>query len=235
MTAIVYSAIYGDYDALKQPANQDADCEFVCFTDAKLPARVGAWHIVRSDLDRDAHPRLRAKRYKLLSHQFFPNGRWKPAIWSRARNLDLSIWVDGSLEIESASFVSDMRARLLDSDWAMFVHPDRDDLYEEAELSASLPKYRSLPIREQAESYRNLVPSHSGLFACGVIVRREPVSERLQTAAHSWWDENVKWTYQDQLSLPYVWTKHPGTRPAAIAEPLRHNQWFRIRKHVSAL
>lgn len=234
MSAVVYTAIAGGYDELKQPVAQDTDCEFVCFTDAAGPARVGAWRMVRFEADPKVHPRLRAK-FKILSHEYFRDGRWKLSFWSFARRLDVSIWVDGSLAIESPRFVSDMRARLGDGEWAMFAHPDRDCIYEEAELSATLPKYQGLPIREQVEAYRGLVPAHSGLFACGIIVRREPVSDRLRAAAQSWWEENVKWTYQDQLSLPYVWQKHPGARPTAIEEPLRHNAWFRIRKHASAL
>jgi len=235
LSAVVYTAIAGGYDELKQPAAQDCECEFVCFSDSDGPSRIGAWRVLRFDSDAGLHPRLRAKRFKILSHDVFPEGRWKPSFWSRTRRLDLSIWIDGSLEIESPTFVSDMRARLGDGAWAMFVHPDRDCIYEEAALSATLPKYQGLPILEQVEAYRATVPPHSGLYACGVIVRREPVSALLQAAARCWWEENVNWTYQDQLSLPYVWATHPGARPTAIDAPLRHNAWFRIRKHASVM
>jgi O-antigen biosynthesis protein len=236
VTAVVYTAISGDYDSLKQPAAQNADCEFVCFTDSDWPARIGAWRVQRFAPDPALHPRMRAKRPKILSHEYFPGGRWRPAsFWSRARSYDLSIWVDGSIEIGSSRFVGDMRALLGAGDWAMFRHPDRDCIYEEAELSLTLPKYQGLPIHEQVETYRGLVPPHAGLYACGVIVRREPVSELLQAAALSWWSENVRWTYQDQLSLPYVIAKHPGSAPVAIDAPLRSNAWFRIRKHAHVL
>ncbi len=237
MTAVVYTAIAGDYDSLKAPAAQDENCAFVCFTDADWPARIGAWRVAPLEPDPALHPRLRAKRPKILAHEVFPGGRWKPSapFWSRTRKFDLSIWVDGSIEIESPTFVSDMRKLLGRGEWAMFRHPDRDCIYEEAELSLTLPKYQGLPIREQVESYRGVVPPHAGLFACGIIVRREPVSERLQAAALSWWDENVRWTYQDQLSLPFVIAKHPGCAPVAIESSLRANEWFRIRRHARAL
>jgi hypothetical protein len=235
VSAVVYTAIAGGYDELKQPVAQDAECEFVCFSDSAGPSRIGAWRIVRFKPDASLHPRMRAKRFKILSHEYFPKGRWKPSFWSRPRRLDVSIWIDGSLEIVSPKFVSDMRVRLGEGAWAMFVHPDRDCIYEEAALSMTLPKYQGLPILEQVESYRPTVPPHSGLYACGIIVRREPVSELLRAAAQSWWEENVNWTYQDQVSLPYVWTKHPGARPTTISELQRHNAWFRIRKHASLL
>jgi Protein of unknown function (DUF616) len=237
VTAVVYTAIAGGYDELKQPVAQDAAVEFVCFTDADWPQRVGAWRIAPLNAESGQHPRLSAKRPKILSHEFFPQGRWKApsSLWPFARKFDLSIWIDGSIEIRSPSFVSDMRQRLGEADWAMFVHPDRDCIYEEAELSLTLPKYQGLPIREQVASYRTSVEPHAGLYACGVVVRREPASELLQAATQSWWDENVRWTYQDQLSLPYVWSKHPGARPRPIEASLRTNEWFRIGKHAHKL
>ena len=235
MRAVIYTAIFDGYDTLNQPAVQDEACDFICFTDMDLPRRVGAWRIVPIRRDRRAHPRLQAKHFKLMSHRVFPRGRlaWRYAVLSRRPHFDLSVWVDGSVRIMSPSFVGDMRERLADGPWAMFIHPDRDCIYEEAQESSGMRKYRDLPIFPQVEAYRSTVPPRGGLHACTVIVRREPVPRRVVEVHDAWWAENLKWTYQDQLSLPYVLRRDGGPDPHPIRECLWNNPWFDILPHTS--
>lgn len=233
MHAVVYTAIFGDYDTLKQPSPQDESCDFICFTDGAMPARVGAWRVIRVKPDTALHPRLQAKYFKLLSHAIFPGGRLalRYAPLSFRRRADLSIWIDASLQIGSPTFVRDMRHQLGDGDWAMFLHPWRDCIYDEASASLALPKYQTLPVLAQVEAYRHLVPPHGGLYACGVIARREPAAERLKRIHDLWWQENVKWTYQDQLSLPYVLREAGSCEPRHIPGDILANQWFNFIPH----
>jgi hypothetical protein len=176
---------------------------------------------------------MQAKWFKLLSHKVFPRGRlaWRYAPISRRRRADLSIGVDGSMRIKCPTFVKDMRSNLANGDWAMFIHPDRDCIYDEADLSATLFKYQGLPIFPQVDAYRSTVPPHCGLYACATITRREPLAERLGQVHDLWWEENLKWTYQDQLSLPYVLRKVGKCEPQHILGDLRRNIWFDIIRH----
>ena len=180
------------------------------------------------------HPRLQAKRFKLASHEIFPRGRlaWRYAPLSHRPRFDLSVWVDGSVQITSPRFVGDMRDRLGAGDWAMFAHPERDCIYDEAQVSVGLRKYRDLPILSQVASYRTTVPPHGGLNASGIIVRREPAPSRLVAVHAAWWAENVTWTYQDQLSLPYALRRLGGPAPTPIADCLWNNPWFVIQPHT---
>jgi alkaline ceramidase TOD1/glycosyltransferase MUCI70-like protein len=235
MRAVVYSAIFGNYDVLKQPLPQDEPCDFICFTDSEMPSRVGAWRVIRVKPDPVVHPRMQAKYFKLLSHKVFPRGRLaaRYAPFSVRRRADLSIWIDASLQIKNSAFVRDMREKLGGGNWAMFTHPDRDCIYDEALVSITMPKYEALPILPQVEAYRPVVPPHGGLYACGVIVRREPLAECLKPVQERWWEENVKWTYQDQLSLPFVLRSIEDCNPVRIFDPLRNNRWFDITPHIS--
>jgi hypothetical protein len=232
---VIYTAIFGGYDELKQPAAQDQPCDFICFTDMKLPRRVGAWRVVPVRRDLRLHPRMQAKRFKLISHRIFPGGRlaWRYAPLSRRPRYDLSVWVDGSLQVTSARFVGDLRNRLGNGDWAMFVHPDRDCIYEEAQFSLRMRKYHDLPIHPQVDAYRDVVSPHGGLYACTIIVRREPASNGVAAVDDAWWAENLKWTYQDQLSLPYVLRRLGGPEPVLIRENLWKNAWFDLLPHTS--
>ena len=233
MRAIVYTAIFGGYDGLKQPVLQDEACDFICFTDSAMPSRVGAWRVIHVRRDRQVHPRMQAKYFKLLSHRIFPGGRLaaRYAPFSVRRRADLSIWIDGSLQIKSPSFVSDMRRNLDDGDWAMFAHPWRDCIYEEASASLTLPKYQTVPILPQVDAYKSVVPPHGALYAGGVIVRREPVTECLKRVDELWWQENVKWTFQDQLSLPYVIRRIANCEPLHIPGDIFSNAWFDFIPH----
>jgi hypothetical protein len=235
MRAVVYTAIFGKYDTLRQPAPQDAPCDFICFTDSKMPSRVGTWRIIQVRPDPAVHPRMQAKYFKLLSHRIFPGGRLaaRYAPFSVRRRADLSIWIDASLQIKNPAFVTDMRDKLGSGNWAMFTHPDRDCIYDEALVSITMPKYQTLPILPQVEAYRSTVPPHGGLYACGIIVRREPLAESLKQVNQRWWEENVKWTYQDQLSLPFVLRDVGNCNPVGIGGSLWNNPWFDIIPHNS--
>ena len=72
MRAIVNTTIFGDFDELKQPVAQDAPCKFICFTDTRIPARVGAWQVFHVRTNPQVQPRIQAERFKLLSHKIFP-------------------------------------------------------------------------------------------------------------------------------------------------------------------
>src|SRR5437879_1575817 len=76
-------------------------------------------------------------------------------------------------------------------------------IYAEAEFSKTMPKYFDQPIAEQIESYRaEGYPARMGLIATGLIARSTAAD--LSAIEEMWWDENLRWSYQDQLSLPVV-------------------------------
>ena len=233
MRAVVFTAIFGNYDDLKEPVSQDAPCDFVCFTDGILPSRMGSWRVIRVATDSKQHPRLQAKRYKILSDEVFPNGKLGPQFREAemSRPYDLSIWIDANRRITGSGFVSSMRQNLGGGDWAMFVHPDRDCLYDEADVCMSLPKCQGYGIPEQIEAYRTKVPPHGGLHACTVIVRREPLAEHLSTMSRLWWDEINNRTLRDQLSLPYLLALFPDCKPVLMPEHMRANPWFEAAPH----
>jgi hypothetical protein len=85
----------------------------------------------------------------------------------------------------------------------MFPHPERGCIYDEVVQSATMRKYQAQPIHEQAASYRTEgYPAQNGLMACGLIARRARAD--LGGINEMWWRENLRWSYQDQLSLPVV-------------------------------
>jgi hypothetical protein len=231
MSTVIYTAIFGDYDSLKQPVEQDIPCDFICFTDCLAAGIDGAWRIIHIPAKADAHPRMRAKFFKLMSHKIFPGGHlaFRYNGWRRIfkpKKYSASIWIDGRFQVTSSSFARDLVSIVDSSGWAMFRHSVRDCIYDEAAESRLMRKYRNVPLDAQVAAYRNAgFPEKSGLYECGIIARREPLSFPLKAINAQWWDDNLRWTYQDQVSLPFVLQDYPASRPAIIPGQLFSNHW----------
>ncbi|MDE3086644.1 MAG: DUF616 domain-containing protein, partial [Acidobacteriota bacterium] len=167
------------------------------------------------------HPRLSAKWFKIRPEKELPGYRY-------------TIWIDGGIVLSTASFADTVLSALNGSGLAFFKHPVRENIFDEAEASKTLPKYAALPLIEQVEHYRNRgYPGTNGLFAAGVIVR-DNSKRALRSFGRRWMRENLRWTYQDQLSLPYVLWRS-GITPGTIPYDLWDNPLFSLREHNSEL
>lgn len=216
MSVACYTAICGGYDDLKSHPDI-ADVDFVAFTDD--PTLASEEWTVRLVAPDGTHPRDQAKQFKLFPHCWLPE-------------YDFTIWVDGSHEILTDRFALDAIAAIDETGIAVYEHPWRSCIYEEAagSLEEQPEKYQGTPITEQVGSYRAAGhPENWGLYATGTIARyRSPQVAMLMEA---WAAEIDRWTYQDQLSLPVV-CRRLDMRPATF--PLHQifgNPWTSIHAH----
>lgn len=197
--------------------------DYVAFVDDIAKAK-GPWAAARC-YDGFKHPNLNAKIHKVLAHQWHPDTEY-------------SIWIDAtvSLKVPADDFA---KAFLGDADLAMFPHPERDCIYEEAAVSALLPdywhagfyKYDGRQMAAQVQSYREAGwPEHAGLVECGVILRRHtPAVARFNDL---WWSEICRHTFQDQLSV-LVAAQRAGVKIARIPGSIRHgNDFVGYHRHV---
>ncbi|MGZ5513433.1 MAG: glycosyltransferase domain-containing protein, partial [Chthoniobacterales bacterium] len=141
----VYTAICGGYDTLKPIPEQDVACDYLCFSDDAGLTSPGPWKIMPVSSSKRAHPRMRARFFKTLHHRLFKRGRLSSA-GILAPRYDYTVWIDGSIQVKSASFVREFLQHIGASGWSMFVHPDRNCIYPEAEFSMTMPKYFDQPI-----------------------------------------------------------------------------------------
>lgn len=239
MKVCVYTAIHGAHDELRPALPQTVDCDFICFTDQPDLPRDRGWRIIQAKR-REAHPRMRAKFFKVLSHRAFPGGRlaWRhdpvAALLGRRPRYDALVWIDGCIQVTSPDFVASFVAHVGGTGWSMLRHPDRDCIYEEAIGSRGLRKYDGQPLEDQVAAYRaEGFPAHHGLMACTVIARRTD-APALAALNEAWWRENLEWTYQDQISLPVVlWRRRQGYDPVELN--LWDNPWFSRLDHRTEL
>ena len=228
--ACIYTAIYGEYDDLAEQPPQSVPTDFVCFTDG-VPRAVPPWAVVRNRRRGHLSPRMRAKFFKVLSHRVFPRGR--PAMLEtfpfglrgRRYPYDYVIWIDASIRITRADFAEMMIAEIGQAGMSMIVHPDRDCVYDELDATIAWGKYQAAPVTEQVASYRQEgYPAHRGLMAGGLITR---ACGDLSVAQinEAWWAEQVRWTDQDQLSLPVVLWRL-GREVSVVRIPLWTSGYF---------
>ena len=215
----VYTAIFGQYDRLHElPDGIGADADFICFTDDETLACPG-WE-VRAERPRYPHPRMAAKEYKTLPHVVLPE-------------YEETAWIDGSFRIGHAAFAREIFSYLQPAGMALFLHPDRGCIYDEAEVSRGMPKYAGQNLQGQVSHYRAQgYPEKNGLFACGVIARRRD-DPAIRHLSELWMLENLRFIYHDQLSLPFlVWKL--GLSPAVFRMHLWQSRWGSWEIHAHA-
>lgn len=192
---MIYSANYGDYEPHRPQPHR-----IPTYRDEAVPEIVTDWQRVGS-----AYPRMAAKWWKARPDLAVPG-------------TDITVWMDGSCELLVPDFYDRCVAELGDDDALLMRHPWRDCIYDEEAASHPNGKYDGQPTLEQVESYRAQGhPEHWGLVQTTVMVRRD--NERIRALDDAWWAEMLRWSVQDQLSLPpllrtmdvrwHFWPEHP--------------------------
>ena len=149
---------------------------------------------------KDLNPRLRAKYFRMCSHAIYPT-------------IPLFIWVDSSIQLKEG-IIDWMKDMLGNYDAVFFKHALRLSIVEEKNYvnknmadSYLNKRYTNYYINDQVESYlKDGFPDKDGLIEAGLFLRKN--TENVNKAFDHWFIEQVKWSVQDQLSLPYILWKH---------------------------
>lgn len=211
---LVLTSIYGNYDPLRpHPDHPDVDA-WLCFTD-NPDLRCEGWETVVESA-RYEHPRLSAK--------------WRKCV---PPDTERSLWVDGSVELVNASYIDAINGLLDTADMAVFPHPVRDNIRDEAEASLTLcpEKYKGCDVHGQVDIYEARKGPQTGLWATTTFGRVHTPTVLQMGAA--WMAHCELLTYQDQLSLPPLLDDY-GVTVAPIPHGLLSNPWFRWCGHERA-
>lgn len=203
---VVYTAITNGHADLS-PHPDVPDTDFICYSD--VPLDRDDWQVRPLEAPSGLSPRMQAKFHKV----FPPSGY----AWS--------VWIDGAYELDvgaqAKSFVNGL-IQHSQQGLGLHTHPVRDCLYDEAVHAMTLPKCRGIVgvLEAQIAHYtRQGHPKHSGLWLGGLLCRKDDTT--IRRLMQLWWNELVRWTWRDQISLAYVlacerftpsgwsWTSHP--------------------------
>jgi hypothetical protein len=205
---VLYTAVYGDYETPKPIRIAPNVVPCIMITDSDVVAEKAqaiGWSplVVKHYITTlKGSPQIVGP---MLAHKW-----WKTHPHLVSPQAEISLWIDGSMEITVDDYVQRALDALGDDDWACVPHPARNCIYPEASFSATLARYDAPSIQAQAHFYRERVghPPNWGLVATGANVRRH--TDSVIELSEQWWDECINWSHQDQLSLPVLFRLNEG-------------------------
>ena len=177
----IITANLGNFDK-----SVDADYQtykFHRFTDEDYPPRLNSMT-----------PRLQARIVKMFMWEFLPS-------------FDYYLWVDSSCVLNDVAGVEWFLEQLGDHDIAVFKHPHRSTVAEEADYlkhrldigcSYITPRYEN----EDIDGQLRVVDPTAELFASTAFIYRD--SPQVRAAMKEWWYHTSRYHSIDQLSLPYA-------------------------------
>lgn len=178
---ICYTAIFSDYEELKEPTIVPDGWRFICFTDQPLTSSV--WEIVQMDVIDT--PQRTARWVKIMG-------------WI---DWQYSMWIDASFEIRID--LNDWWALRFISPFSAAKHPLRSDIYREAESCIVNGRGDGGKVIAQAAKYKAMAfPEYGGIITSGIMLRENtPDCIALHEA---WWEELNEQSVRDQLSFAFV-------------------------------
>jgi hypothetical protein len=210
----VITSIYGGYDELKEQHIKNKDqVDWYCFTDNANCASNG-WTIITTpyhkinetddnkhfknsiseliDQDKKTYNMMSAKYYKIKTHEI-----------DILKKYDYFIWTDGSLYLRD-HFIENVQSLInKGNELIHFKHSVRTNISDEVEVSIKMKKYASQNILEQQQVYvSDGFKDDVGLFENTAFIRKN--DEKRNRLFDEWWLHNIKYSFQDQISYPYV-------------------------------
>ena len=218
MRLVVYTAVFGNYDAILPPRLRQPGVDYLCFADRPGPA-IDGWTAGTLPPEVAALSPASSNRWlKMHPHRLFPQH-------------DVSVYVDGNIEV-LGDVAALARGAVAAAPLSMYDHPFRDCLYEEALACAWVGLDWLDNITRHVERYsRDGFPRKAGLFEANVIVRAHH-DPQVVRAMDRWWREWSEGIKRDQLSLTYaLWRE--GLVPYSLGrhDPRFIQRYFAYRKH----
>lgn len=161
------------------------DALWVAYLDK--PFSSSTWEIEKA-YDRFKDPRRNSRAPKILSH--------------KVSHSEYSLWIDGNMSLLKPP--EELIERYLgDHDIAIFKHPLRDCIYDEALRCAKAGLDDPEVIIQQVSTYERAgYAKHKGLCECGVIFRRH--TPKIIELNNFWWSEYCTHSVRDQISFMYA-------------------------------
>ncbi|MFB6076330.1 MAG: glycosyltransferase domain-containing protein [Candidatus Aenigmatarchaeota archaeon] len=205
------TAIAGGKDNLIN--NQAKADRYIAFTDRPFKTEIWEQYPV---CNKFCEPVMNAKIHKIMPHKYI--------------DTDYSIWIDGNIKIkESAEKIIEL---LEDADIAVFRHPGRDCIYDEAQACMEMGKGNPDEIQKQIDTYANEdFQKNNGMGECNVIIRKH--SSKMNVFNEAWWAEICQHSERDQISFPVVLERFKNIITPKFIEPNAHyHPYFGYLGHI---
>lgn len=213
----VYTCITGDYDTL-HVIEKEEEVDYLCFTN-NMKLKSDVWKVIYIENENELDNRALSRKIKIVGHPVIED------------NYDISIWVDGAIQIRGSvkCFLNDVCC--LDRyNIACFRHRMRNCVYDEAIACIIHRKASKKDIQEFLDFMeKEKFPRHYGLAECTVLVRRHNNME-VKKMMSLWFELYKQYGKRDQLTFPYCLYK-TGIDVCWIELNVFDNPWFFWRAH----
>lgn len=203
---IIYTAITGSYDSLKQPVVEPHGFDFICFVSRGMKKQEfeGVWKIEEIPYAWNDNILL-SRSQKMNPHTVLPEG------------YDFSVWMDGNIRILDESFFNICR-ELRDSGvlYAGVKHPFRDCVFDEMPCILR-DRRESLWTLLRAVTFlrRHHMPEHFGLMENNIIFRQHNHPDVVEFDRW-WWECFLKFPRRDQLTHSFALYDTPALHAGYI-------------------
>jgi hypothetical protein len=212
---VIVTAVTGSYDYILKQEKIDG-VDYIYFTDQNIsvpplwtPVLLGDEHL--DNRRRSKRPKLNPHSIPMLTHYKY------------------LIWIDGDMSIVNKDFVSEIMSYMKNG-FVVSPHFDnRHCAYGEATIRP--PKYAKEPLDEQVAFYKSEgFPEQYGLYECGISAR-DMTNPLVKEVGALWHEQNLTWSYQDQVSFPYCLWKN-SYKPDVLPQSFRNYNWVHISAHT---
>lgn len=192
---VIYTAIVGNYDAIRQPEYVDESCDYILFSNSTSESQLGIW--------------------KVQNIPYTNNNPSKIARWVKTHpeillsEYKASLWIDANIII-SDEYVSHRICELysLNTPIAGFKHAQRNCVYQEMFLLCNGFERESVIVKWGKKLRKEKYPQNNGLCETGILYRNHNLSI-IKEFNQLWWECIEKYSQRDQFSFNYcLWKKH---------------------------
>lgn len=177
---VCYTALFGNYEELKEPTVITPGWRYICYTDQNLTSNV--WDIVKVKVPEITDAQRYARWYKIM-HWI----DWRLSIWADAAfiiDTDLNEWVK-------------LRGQ---KDFNVAKHSLRNDFYEECMDCIISGRGERVEVDAQMNEYVELgIPRHNGVIQSGLLLRINSVE--CIKLCEAWWAEMQGRSARDQIAF----------------------------------
>jgi hypothetical protein len=219
MKRFIYTAVFGDYDRVYPPVRREAGVDYFIVTD-QAGMTVPGWKTIEVDGSPFPTPKTANLHYRALIHRLIPG-------------YDASLYIDGNIRLLGPTAPLFDELERSGAALALYAHPERNTLAEEAQAVIALGKVRDpAVVAQELEFYRaDGLPEDMRLVMAGVIVKDHRRPE-LDPAMELWWSLYRQYLTRDQLSLTYILWK-TGIPVHHFAETFASpNAYFALYPHL---
>ena len=211
---VVYTALFGNYDTLINPAKIYTNVDYVCVTNNKN-LKSNIWKIIQV---KSIYSNKKLNRYyKINYYKLF--SMYKYSVY-----IDSNLFFFGNPSLLINKYLSKNYT------FAVPQHRYRKSLFEEI----NVVEKNKLIEKKTIENFKNIIgKSNIPWLTENRLIIRNHKCIKLKLLSKNWWDLYKKGITRDQISFPYI-CKIYNMKPNIILSRINHNNIFFVRPHFKS-